>query len=505
MKSLEFQITAITPLIMSRTTASGNHLESFDHIPGSSILGVLAGRYVKNHVLGKMAHQDEQFKRLFLSDAISYRQATLKIMNSRSQVMPLHIHQEKSAKKPYLDVFETNPSNPAKYKRRYISSHHVGLPKMMTSFHTSRGAERLAGRSLSGGIFTYTGLASGQQFLGEVIGSDDDIEVLKELIIADSNVHLGRSKTAQYGSASIEVMNVREITPGQDDFSDQSFTLSLKSPALIHNKFGHPSTQWQDVALTIQKQCELSAPLECEQLLVRNTSIETFNRMWGLKRPSEAALEAGSVFKIAAGHGISRKGIDQLLFHGLGHRRNEGYGEVSIESIQVDHLNASAKPAIKKMPEGSPPEAFLAVYKNVAQREVKLLAERVALEAALQPTLPHSLTVDLRDLFKSKDSLGEIARYIELSQTQKEDGKTVDKGRATHLKRVKLDGKYLFDVLKDAKVFHERILDEIGVSESVFLQESAKALSLPLDQYREFAWKSYWGTLLTKHLKGKQA
>jgi len=505
MKRLVLKISPETPLLISRTAASGNHLDSYDHIPGGNLLGILAGRFIEAHSLGKTAHENDDFRRLFLSDKISYWHATLSINARRSHVIPLNIQQLKSSGKQYSNIFDARKSGPLKYKRAYSNGADIDQPRMLTSFHTARSDERLAGRSLKGGIFSYSALAAGQQFLAEIIGSSEDIQLINELILAKPEIRLGRSKTAQYGSAQWEVLNIADITVNKNDLSEQPLTLSLKTPAIIHNEFGQASTLWVDFAQALKNQLGLPDIPQCDQMLVRTTTIESFNRIWGLKRPSEIALDAGCVFQLKSRHGFTAEHIDKLLNQGIGKRRNEGYGEVSVEEIDVHALNTKSTQAVFEKPEGVPPGIFMEIYGDIARREIKNLAERAALKSALQPALPHSLTVSLRDLFKREDSLHEIERSLGLAQTHRQDEKVVDKTRAEHLKRVKLDGQFLFNILEDAPQFHNQILDRIDVTQSDFLQASSKAFSQKLDDFKDIAWKAYWETLLTKHLKGRQS
>jgi len=483
MKKLSYTLTIKTPLIISDTVGGNNHISTADFIAGSSILGVIAGRFLQANT-PEIPEQDKTFKRLFLSDAVCYRNATINIRGDRSIPVPLNIVKKKGKDDVYVDVFIGGNEKNTKKVSGYLGSSLIKSPNKTINFHTSRKDNRLSGKSEDGEIFTYEGLSEGQQFTGDILGEEDDLNTIKSLFSRDKTIRIGRSKTAQYGEATIIFSDV--IIP--ENAGQKTNIFSLISPAIVLNNNG--------ISSTLLKDLEIHLGVKIKRAIVRTTVVESYNRKWGTKKPSEVAYAPGSVFEIEGD-------ISGALINGIGIRRNEGFGEIATANIIPSKIAKDKSGSNVKKPNGKPPETVLNIFKTTVKKECTILAEHAAIFDKITPKMPNALTTRLLAVFQAESPMNEILAFVAKTQTQKDDESSVVKKAGEHLKRVKLKGKSLFDILADAKsepghFYNERIKDK-----TTFLETFPKEVGIKPESFKEAIWIHYWKLLLTSHMKEK--
>ena len=71
-KRINYKIQLLSPVLVSSTVGDENMTLSYDFIGGTSLLGILANRYIKEEAPKVPAHQDPVFKQWFLSDKLCF-------------------------------------------------------------------------------------------------------------------------------------------------------------------------------------------------------------------------------------------------------------------------------------------------------------------------------------------------------------------------------------------------------------------------------------------------
>ena len=492
MKKLTYKLVTKTPIIISDSVGGNNHISTSNYIPGSSVLGMTVGRYLQKNQL-ENAQKDTDFKRLFLSDQVMFLNAYLEIDGKRSTPVPMNLPRRKSDPMKYIDIFISNQPG-TKFYSGFTNNILVEKPKKCIHFHTSRKDNRLAGKSVDGGIFTYEGLAENQIFAGEIIGEESDLEIIKTLFNPHTTIRLGRSKTAQYGECEIIFDGIEDFTHsvGHKD----SYVLTLNSPMIILNENGASSTLLKDLESTLGKGISINK----EKAIVKTTTVETYNRKWGCKRPAETAFAPGSVFEIKVDINNAVSWVESLVQKGLGIRRNEGFGEVSIVEINPVELQSKQINLEHPKPNGHPHEKVAELFRNIIEKESLVEAEQLSAGERIRPKMPNSLTSKLLSLFRANHPEKEIKLFLQSIQTHKDGGESVDKIAAEHLKKVKIKGTSLFDILDNVHTEADHLTDKI---ESKFLQSFPKEVGISLDKNK--IWVHYWKCLLINHMKEKQS
>lgn len=380
---LDLDIHSLSGLIFTTDSADSNMVETYEYIPGGSILGAFAARFIKSFGLSaERAHQDEVFKSWFVDGSLCFGNAYL-CPEEASVPAPYYLQTDKDGKATY-NLFQEIPAEGAKRFNGYMcrpvgSQAEIVRPQKSIGFHLRRSSpgERLSGSSSEGGIFNYESLAAGQCFRASVSGPLAELRAFYGLFGQNGSaqeIRLGRSLHTQYGRARIIMGAPQEHRPaGLEVLAGQGeFILVCQSPAIVMNDFGfcEPSAKVLNAYLWERSQGALELVPDEEwagspvargaSILARSETRKAFVSHWHLPRPTQRAFAAGSCFKLR----ISDEGnpgqeaerlenalacMRELLEKGLGERCHEGYGQISLESVdspvQLIHRGAAEEKA----------------------------------------------------------------------------------------------------------------------------------------------------------------
>lgn len=333
-----------------------------DYIPGKTVLGALAGKYLS---IGNTA-DSEEFMRLFLNGETVYSDFTISDGVHIFDPAPSFLNQLKKSKK-YVNALryseredntnnkdntknDYNPANgnqPKKLKGKYTclkkdmkdekGNDLVILersPEKKIIFHHRRGDDAL--------LYSQTALKEGQIFAGTIIVSGKDYKLLSELL-NNTDFCFGKSKTAQYGKCRIVNGNVEELPKKGEDFSakkDELIYVSLVSNGIFQDENGYtqePEKVYKIIGerLGLLKNRKDSSKTESEyQVLdgeiaypfcsIQPTVIMGYSAVWNLHKAPIAGIEAGSTFVYKA-----EENIDISNFT-VGERNLDGFGKVHL-------------------------------------------------------------------------------------------------------------------------------------------------------------------------------
>lgn len=279
-----------------------------------------------------------------------------------------------------------------KYPGGFYVVHDTGLETVPVgsafSFHHQRD-DQLVGRSEAGIIFNYEYLLPYQKFKALIVGEEEELkEFLKQFKEKKFIARLGRSKNTQYGRVEINFENAQlqevnelaltlygqvesengeqDAETGQVKRSDLPprtislipdgegpgyFTLTCLSHTILLNQHGFSrvdeKTLQTNLAQALQtllhsllQDQSLSlkpGDLKIEKCFARPVGLENYIAVWKARKPSVAAFQMGSCFKIQINSSIDKAVLDKLPRalevlekEGLGIRRNEGFGRVAV-------------------------------------------------------------------------------------------------------------------------------------------------------------------------------
>lgn len=360
---MSLRINALSPLIFTGNGGDANIVRTLDYIPGASLRGYFAHRYmIKKGLKDDNAHLDKYFRRWFLANNLIFSNAYLiKKFNADIEAAlypsPYYLQRNKEGDKIY-NLFNGIPDDDVKTTGGYSfieddKIYNAQVAKVI-NFHLSRGGNdsRLQGHSDDGNIFNYEAIKSGQEFQAYISGDKIVIEEFmafcrtcfndndKSLIKA----RLGRSNSTQYGQAEILLDSPADNFMERYDIPVDSpyYLMEFCSPVILYNQYGFVEVSVKalqnylvDISGGLLELISSDQEIPITQL-AKMEEREAFVSHWKMRRPVERALAAGSSFIIKPSESADTKNVcailQKLAQEGLGERRSEGYGQVRLQA-----------------------------------------------------------------------------------------------------------------------------------------------------------------------------
>lgn len=461
MKQLKVTVKTESPIVLTTesnaTVMTGTH----DAITGSILRGVLAAQYIDACGLGKKAHQNEVFRRLFFG-ALRFTDANIACDDGeRSFVIPFSMQKEK-AKEDQTEAVEDlmrvdSPKKGMKSFGGYAVLTDGNLIKTVSaakdvSLHMSRTSEeeRKKGRSEDGGIYNYESIDAGQTFIGWVIGEEADISALRAHIPDEFECRVGRSKFTQYGHCSVKFEELKDVPVLiAANLEKGSVILRLDSPLLFDGADEpQPNEAGQHVIVTAPKALGLivralnartgSNAFHLGKVFASGAEIENYVGVWGMKRPREQALAAGTVFALGKDGDWTEQDFEALtdvMYRGVGRRTEEGFGQLRYWPIAngkwaKPDTNENKEPDPLPFAKASEETAKIArkAFERRLAEQIRLYAAEDAKNAKYDRTLYNSKTEGLSGLthfFSRLDHLldaGQNARSADGRKQEKAKG-----------------------------------------------------------------------------------
>jgi len=340
MKALIYTLHTLQPVLFSSyRPGDENSSTSLGYVPGSAMRGLLAGRYLQRHPVDTPA-LDPHFRRLFLEPSTRYLHAYPEDRRrQRALPVPLSWRIEKSDREakthPIWDfaLEKEDLENPVRVRQDFCRVDEDEDKVVVTFVRAKRevryhnaSPKRMHKGKEESTVFRYEAIAAGERLKGVILGEEEVLEEIQALLNQEPIAHLGRSRSAGYGTVSIEevrlVDNFREFTPYGDERQSGTLVLTLLSDTILR----HPATgQWtDDLALALGK-----PKRSWQEAYYETTVVGGFNRAWRSPLPQAVALRAGSVFVFAA-DAFTFDELERLQQDGVGERRSEGFGRVAV-------------------------------------------------------------------------------------------------------------------------------------------------------------------------------
>lgn len=370
MHSLRYRITTHATIVITSQLGDPNMVATEKYLPGTSVLGLLAARYIKKTpgLTADQAYRNDHFYDWFLRGKLTVGPAYFVSQdgNGQEQVflpVPLSIRKAKHAEEIY--DFLRHPDD-SKIRTKAIDAFclldrkTIQTQEVSTSlnFHHERDAE--TGTTAGAKIFTYESIDSGQTFEGVIFGDNADLQDLLNTCGPDWEAVVGRSKNAQYGEVQIvfldqapQLVTMPPRLPAQPG-ANQSIALSLLSDTMIYNEHGFPSTDACDLEAHLT--ALLNTPVSIERARAKQADVENFLSIWRLKTPSSACFRMGSSFLLK----LTQYDPNTLLeaeCRGIGERTSEGFGRCQFGwQTNEPHLQImKGREVSPAKPEGMPP------------------------------------------------------------------------------------------------------------------------------------------------------
>lgn len=355
-----YTIESLTPLLLP-----GQHSfygSAGDYISGRTLLGALAGLFIADRGLEKEMHKAD-FRRIFLRGEVKFGYA-FPAVDGKTPFFPCPavLQREKMTGKYHHAAYPAEKGMQLRSERRPVQIHAGSVTVLEVEkevrLHHARPLDGGIGRALgetgpgspaeNGQLYQYAAISAGQYFTGTIEGKQSDLELLKACVKRrNGRLQIGRSRTAEYGQAQLNVQPFQPLCSQKKFFSPgENMVLWLVSPLVLLDAQGRDSLDPQLLIGQINTQGQGEWTLHLEQSFLRFARLGGYQTKWQLPRQQRIALDAGTALwvKVAAG---SQSGLD------LGFLEDTAWGESTGEGCgRIKILSGEAIPTEKKAFQG---------------------------------------------------------------------------------------------------------------------------------------------------------
>ncbi len=493
---LRYAVKNVQPLMLSNLLED----ESADYISGQQVLGLLAGKYLKD---AGNAAEDTAFQTLFLNGSATFSNLYPYDGKHIHYPAPDYLNRLKKTKKLVYNIASELPkknelsnaedywyeegNQPKKLKGKFTAWTPQGISvlevkKDVLYHHSHRNTHETENGKEEGILYSMEVIRRGQQFAGFISVPKEYVDLVIKLL-CEGDLYFGKSRTAQYGKCHL-VRYEEENNGAKKTFgAGKDIVVTFLSDALLHDATGKPAVFYEDVREAVIM--ELGIPTDCVErnLLssVQSTVATGYLSVWNLRKPVVPAVKSGSylVYHLLDNFSTEKKCV--------GERTLEGYGQIRIDdaaSCKYDGVKEVAESTL-----GNPGTCFDGKLKCKADAlRIPIIYDRWLdrrINAAINGkekvnvsnTAAGRFVLMLREsIAESADKRKAFSKFGERIDSFK-TGNTRDEGRKI-LTRIGHKGKddsterNTWDVTADAQYFEcdsdlQRDLELIGVQDSL--------------------------------------
>lgn len=330
MKTLDLVITLLDDCVFSERNATEGAHRGLDYIAGGALLGAVAAQLYKQ--LGNKRAFD-----WFHSGKMRFGNAYPLADGKRTFPLPACWHQAKG-KTPIsenrldnnkiwrLDKCKNNAlannEQPQQLRTGYLSlDGQVADVKKSLRLKTAIDAE--TGRAKEAALFGYDALQAGQYFHAQIQYDDEftDAEIKQLKAVFSKPILLGRSRSAEYGQASVKVIEAQPPL-----FNTQTAQLEiilwLLSDLMVFDEYGQPTLAPKPEHLGLPK-----GKLLAENSFLRIRRYSTWNAHKKSYEMERQVISKGSVLVFKLESPLTAEQL-QRIASGLGVERQAGLGQV---------------------------------------------------------------------------------------------------------------------------------------------------------------------------------
>ncbi len=317
-----------------------------DAIPGSSLYGFFAYHYIHTHNISNPL-SDPTFCNIFYRKGLKFSFGYISGTNDGNEYkdyypLPSCIQKAKNRDEFRL-LFASDYDNDTKQdtpqfkykalKDQYgefdLNSKTIFIKNITHSFeyHHSRDKDNM-GKGLveENNFFQYESITKGQYFRFDITGKG---KYLKKILENISDIHVGRSRTAQYGT--LEIIKGKKIE--NKNCKGEYYLAIITSPLIIKQNNDEKYPDYSSVLKEIQGKYPMlqRCDFQDKSPYYRFTKklISGFNMTWKKCKPSYYAIAPGSylILKRTA-KGIIRRNLT------IGQNQEQGYGRIRFIGLQ---------------------------------------------------------------------------------------------------------------------------------------------------------------------------
>lgn len=348
MRTLDLVITLQDDCIFSERNATAGAHQALDYIPGGALLGAAARLYPQ--LTSQAAFE------WFHAGKVRFGNAyPLTTDGQRTFPMPACWHQAKGKspiKENQLDKTQVwrldkcaDNKLPENQQPQQLRAGYLALTGQVAETHKSfrmkTAIDADNGRAKESALFGYDALKAGQRFYAQVSFDADfsEADIAKLKAILKQPMLLGRSRSAEYGRATVEIL--KEQSPlASDQNATKEITLWLLSDLMALDEYGQPTLAPKPEHLSLPK-----GELLAEKSFLRTRRYSTWNAHKQGYEMERQVICKGSVLVYQVESPLTPEHLNKIAA-GLGVERQAGLGQVWLNPV----LLATEQPVFTKQP-----------------------------------------------------------------------------------------------------------------------------------------------------------
>lgn len=414
---LNYTVRLDSDLMLPAT--DGSH--SLDYIPGTSVLGLLAGRYAAQQGTGL---DTAAFNELFYSNDVVFSNLYISNQNGCDSFPAprflckikaatakedlgiknlLHEMLLREADESENGTAKGTAKNYKPLKSGYIVSEKDCVnPAEKTVYHNA----------ISGsGLYMQHCLCAGQFFRGRITADGKKLKVLAQLLCQSNVLNFGRSKTAQYSRCVLLNTVIEREAPQPEAPAPGSYAaILLESDVLLTDQEGVPMMG----IMPLLRELNLSALYLRGETALASRTVSGYNAKWQLKKPQLCVYQAGSavVFEVPDGYQLPKS------FPYLGKKCNEGFGKLRLIPNADSYFTTEKEPIDTPDARKQATDPLKALLERAALRD-RLMELAIKSAPAVQKAIGKAQIGRLTLMLKEADSFEDFLERLNSIKTQK--------------------------------------------------------------------------------------
>ncbi|WP_125716174.1 hypothetical protein [Pseudoalteromonas rubra] len=374
MKRIYFTLTTLDPVVLSESNATLNNQLSLDYIPGSAILGAVAGRNYQT-----FARQNLSWS-VFHSGGCQFSACLPVIDGQLALPVPLSWHGRKDTQvsegEEFVAAALSNHSSPDfsredKTQYQQHRSHYVDangkLVKVRKGQSTKTALDHGTGTVAEGQLYSYSHISAGQTFLGFIALTDDlaeqeeeQVDLMQQLRDAlTGEFRIGRARNTEFGRVRVTPVELNWPEPASDG---RDITLWCLSDIACLDEIGEATTAPDGSAV----HALLSGyTLDLQRSFIRADALSRFNQKRGGWDSEQRVIKRGSVLVFTPGttaKPLNNAQLTRIQQEGVGIDKHLGLGLIMLNPAWAKEATPTLNPAFTgpsfTVPEASGPSEY---------------------------------------------------------------------------------------------------------------------------------------------------
>ena len=299
--------------------------DTADYITGTSVIGLLAGEYLKN------SDADSRFEEIFLKNNVRFSNLYISDRNGRDYFPAPVIIGKIKGESNYYNILRFDDTDEKKIIKPLKSGFcdydlNVVSPVTETIYHHSK--------TDNSTLYTQTSICSDQYFKGTITGKAEYIKELYELL-CKCDICFGKSRSAQYSRCRLVKSSIKNAVVNENKLrAGERFIALAVSDILIPDGMGGYDITADGMREALgYKNLEFDKDRSRKRSALKYKTVSGFNTQWNMQKPSVRAIASGSALIFTAEEDMI---LPEIKY--IGTKQNEGFGKVML--IPADRLKS---------------------------------------------------------------------------------------------------------------------------------------------------------------------